>query len=141
MRAPPNDWRRNYSALRGDGLLAAGRLVIFCEKAHLRPTSSSSKSSCYARPDHTFGSIASVELSWHLGFTPRLRTYRCEARTDAWANFRRYSSAGIGVYNDIASQLHVGNQPREALVHVILMMTVEKNVGPGSSATKSISAV
>ena len=36
------------------------------------PTASSSKSSCYARPDHTFGSNASVELSWHVGFTPDL---------------------------------------------------------------------
>ena len=34
------------------------------------PTASSSKSSCYARPDHTSGSNALVELSWHVGFTP-----------------------------------------------------------------------
>ena len=34
------------------------------------PTASSSKSSCYARPDHTFGSIASVELPRQVGFTP-----------------------------------------------------------------------
>ena len=45
------------------------------------PTASSSKSSCYARPDHTFGSNTSVELSGHVGFTPDSRRIAAGQRT------------------------------------------------------------
>src|ERR1700731_1345053 len=47
-----------------------------CEAGYIDarpPTVSSSKSSCYARPDHTSGSNASVQLSRHVDFTPNPR--------------------------------------------------------------------
>ena len=39
--------------------------------------------SCNARPDHTFGSNASVELSWHVGFTSDSGRIAARQRTDA----------------------------------------------------------
>jgi hypothetical protein len=65
---------------------AVPRLTCGTESAKVRYidarplTASLAKSTCNARPDHTFGSIASF---WRSAGLPQLRTYRCTALTDA----------------------------------------------------------
>ena len=57
-------------------------------------TISSTKSSCYARPDHTLGSNA-VQLSRHVGFTPDSGRMAATQRTDASGQFRTHAPQQI----------------------------------------------